>query len=336
MSKDDMYTFHEIAGNEILKKSLQNAIVKGKTSHAYIFNGGEGMGKTLFAKTVAKTMQCEVVGANPCCTCVSCRTFDSMNNPDVFYVEPSTRKSIGVDDIREQVSRNIEIKPYKHKYKIFIIKNAHLMTPAAQNALLKTIEEPVGYGVFLLTSESIMNFLPTIISRSVVLKLRPLPDKSVKEKLIEAGVMPESADIFSAYARGSIGKAMRLKDDTQFSEIRELVFKTVSEKSRNITYEAFNAAKEYEPYKENIHDVLDIMFVWLRDVLVYKTTLDMHLIIEKSRTPHIKKEAGLLDEKSLFKKLDAVLNTGKILKHNANFGMAMDMLMIELKDGRAH
>ena len=326
-----MYTFEEIAGNELIKKNLQNAILRETASHAYILDGDAGMGKTLIVRTIAKTMQCESEGTTPCCVCVSCRIFDSLNHPDIVYVAPASRKSIGVDDIREQVSRSIETRPYKYKYKIFIIENACTMTPAAQNALLKTIEEPVGYGVFLLTSENIMSFLPTVLSRCVVLKLKPLADSVVIKYLQDLGFSEKDVQEISAYSRGNIGKALKLKDDEQFYQIKELVFKTVAKDGNHIAVDAFKAAGEYDSFKESIQDVLDMLYIWYRDVLVYKSTGEIRFLIEKGSVIHIKKAAARLSEKSILNKLNAIFESGVKLKYNANFGMTINMLMMELK-----
>ena len=330
-----MYSFDDMIGNGPIIESIRNAIARKKTAHAYIIGGGEGAGKTMLAKTIAKTMQCENNSADgkadPCMCCVSCRTFDSGNHPDVVYVASAARKSIGVDDVREQIGERIMIKPYKYEYKIFIIKDAHTMTPAAQNALLKTLEEPAGYGVFLLTSSNLAGLIPTVLSRSAVLKLRPVADELIRDHLIGAGFTREEADVCSACVRGSVGTALKRRNDERFAAARELVFETVLTHDRSVCG-AFTAAARCEPYKDMITDILDMFYVLYRDILVYKVTGDMSRIIERGRADEIAAAAGGTSVRSLIKKLGAVTNTGAMLRYNVNFMMAVNMLARDIME----
>src|SRR5699024_725727 len=121
-------------------------------------------------------------GTEPCGHCRSCSAFDSGNHPDIVYVRP-TKKTLGVDDVREQILENVSLKQYRYRYKIYIVEQADTMTVQAQNALLKTLEEPPAYAVFLLLAENQTAFLPTILSRTVTLHIRPLPDTMVADYL---------------------------------------------------------------------------------------------------------------------------------------------------------
>jgi len=139
-------------------------------SHAQILVGEPGNVRAL-AKKIAKGINCinaGVQGSNmeePCGQCISCRVFETGNHPDTFYVKKTKQNSIGVDDVREQIIQPMSTKPFGYKYKVFIIDKAETLTPAAQSALLKTIEEPAPYGFFLFTAPHTHNFLPTILSR---------------------------------------------------------------------------------------------------------------------------------------------------------------------------
>ena len=152
-----MYSFEEIVGHKEIIEGLQQGIKSKKVSHSYIFDGIEGIGKKTLAYAYAKTLQCLKEGISPCNECISCRSFDSGNHPDVFFIK-SEKKNLGVDEIREGILKEMEIKPYKYKYKIFIVENADNMTVQAQNALLKTIEEPPAYGIIILFLPIMNNF----------------------------------------------------------------------------------------------------------------------------------------------------------------------------------
>ena len=329
-----MYTFGDIVGNGPIINNLKNAIKRGEAAHAYIIAGGGGYGKMTLAKTAAKALQCENrgEGAEPCLACVSCRTFDSNNHPDVFYVVPTNRKSVGVDDVREQIGENIKTKPYRYKYKIFIIKDADTMTPAAQNALLKTLEEPAGYGIFLLTGANLAGFLPTVLSRSVVLKLRPADTEDIKNYLAGAGFTREEAELYSAYARGSVGKALKYRGDENFAAARDAARKILSEAlspgAVKLAHEAFAAAELLEPFKDDIKEVLGVMQILLRDMLVYKTTGDESALTERGLAGFIIECAGGAGVKELLKKLGAVNDAYVKLRYNANFSMTMDVMTL--------
>lgn len=143
-----------------------------KMGHAYIFEGENKTAVRERALAFAKGLNCERENANACGVCHSCRVFDSGNHPDTIYVRGTKQSGIGVDDVREQIVLPAAVKPFKYKYKIFIAENADTLTPQAQNALLKTIEEPAPYGVFLFLAPNTFNFLPTVLSRCVVKKIR--------------------------------------------------------------------------------------------------------------------------------------------------------------------
>ncbi|MCL2215843.1 MAG: hypothetical protein FWB91_02360 [Defluviitaleaceae bacterium] len=170
-------------------------------SHAYIFEG-EGREAAL---NFAKGLNCVLSESSPCGECLSCRTFDSFNHPDTIFVSGTKQKGIGVGDVREQVLMPMAHKPFKYKYKVFIVDKAETLTPAAQNALLKTIEEPAPYGFFLFIAAHSFNFLPTMLSRCVLKKVRGgngfSPHAPDLESLAEdIAAKAEGADIYDAFA----------------------------------------------------------------------------------------------------------------------------------------
>ena len=171
-----MAEFKDIVGHKQIIEHLQNAIRMGKISHAYILNGENNAGKMMLAESFATALQCESGDANPCMKCRSCHQSMEHNQPDIIYVTHEKPNIISVDDIRHQLNNDIVIKPYSSKYKVYIIDEAEKMNIQAQNALLKTIEEPPSYAVILLLTTNADSFLPTILSRCITLNL-----KTVKE-----------------------------------------------------------------------------------------------------------------------------------------------------------
>ena len=200
-----MAKFQNIIGQEQIKEHLQNALSTGKVSHAYIINGERFSGKEYIAKIFAMALQCERDGIEPCQECHSCRQALSDNQPDIIRVTHEKPGSIGVDDIRAQINGDIAIKPYSSPRKIYIVNEAEKMTVQAQNALLKTLEEPPAYAVILLLTTNVNAFLPTILSRCVVLNMKPVADEKVKKYLMEELQVPDyKADVCVAFARGNV------------------------------------------------------------------------------------------------------------------------------------
>lgn len=217
-----MAKFADIIGQEQLKEHIQNAIASNKVSHAYIINGERNAGKEFIARIFAMTLQCEKGGKEPCNECHSCKQALSHNQPDIVYVSHEKPNSIGVEDIRGQINNDIGIKPYSSPRKIYIMNEGEKMTPQAQNALLKTLEEPPEYAVILILTDNVEGLLPTIISRCVVLNMKPVPDKLVKKYLMEElGVPDYKANICVAFARGNIGKAKLLASSEEFEKVKD-------------------------------------------------------------------------------------------------------------------
>lgn len=326
-----MYTFEEIVGNEHIIKNLQTSIYNNKLSHAYIIDGAVGSGKKLLGNTIAKTLQCQKEGITPCCECISCKSFDSYNHPDVIYVKPTKTKAIGVEDIRTQISSTLEIKPYKYKYKIFIIEDADTMTVQAQNALLKTIEEPPSYAVFLLLSTNFNSFLETILSRCVVIKIKALGENIIKEYIQGHFDIDENlARLYSVFSRGAIGQAEKIAASKEFIDRRtEIINLLISIKSKDVI-SVFEAQKQLEVYKEDIDHILDIFYMWYRDVMVLKSTENDKYVIQKDKIEQLKLVASQLTYNSIFGALDIIEDTRYKLSRNANFSLAIELMLLKI------
>ena len=201
-----MQEVEKVLGHEEVIRHLQNAVAMDQVSHSYIFAGEKGSGKKLLAKLFAMTLQCEKHGKEPCLQCGSCKKAMNRNHPDIIYVSHLKPNSIGIEDIREQLIADVEIKPYTGPYKIYIVDEAEKMTVQAQNALLKTIEEPPAYAVILLLANNNTSLLPTITSRCVTLNFKPVRDDLIKSYLMEELHVPDyQAEVSVAFAQGNVG-----------------------------------------------------------------------------------------------------------------------------------
>ena len=325
-----MYTFEEIRGNTPLVEQLRRSAASGRSSHAYLFLGGAGAGKRLIANTFAKALQCEGEKRH-CDSCKSCHAFNHGNHPDVIYFQPlKNGKTYTIEDVREQLLETVDLKPFQYEKKIYIIEKADTLNIQSQNALLKTLEEPPAHAVFLLLAERAEAFLPTILSRVVVMKIRPLSAETIADYLMQAGHLAEESHILSAYAQGRIGQALELVEDEGFREMRQDILGKLEALPSMSEGEAYLLAKDLEGYKNDLR-FLDIMELWYRDLLTAKSLREEGYLIQRDKKDAIfraaKEPAALLAKKA------AAVRTARMrLAQNANFRLTMEVMLMDLKE----
>lgn len=328
-----MAGFKDIVGQEQIKEHFQNAIAMDKVSHAYIINGELGAGKEFIAEVFAMTLQCEAGGQEPCGECHSCKQALSKNHPDIIHVTHEKPNSIGVDDIRVQVNNDMEIKPYSGAKKIYIINEGEKMTAQAQNALLKTLEEPPAYGIIIILTTNVESLLPTIVSRCVVLNMRPVEDDKVKEFLMSTLHIPDyKAEVCAAFARGNIGKAKALATSEDFDKIKEEAVTLMKYIQDMEIAEIVAAIKKITEYKLDVNSYLDILSIWYRDVLLFKATKDANHLIFKEEIQYIKKAAGRCSYEGVEDIMEALDKAKARLNANVNFDLTMELLLLMIKE----
>lgn len=328
-----MRGFNEIIGHEQIIEHLQNAITMDKVSHAYILNGPDKSGKKMLAEAFAAALQCEKGGNEPCLECHSCKQAASRNQPDIIYVRHEKPNTISVDDIRSQLNNDIGVKPYSSKHKIYIIDEAEKMNQQAQNALLKTIEEPPAYAVILLLTTNASTFLPTILSRCVTLNIKVVPDEKIKKYLMSDYQIPDyQAEVCVAFAQGNVGKAIQLASSDDFNEMKSSALQLIKRLKEIDLYEMTAAIKQISEYKLEINDYFDLMMVWYRDVLYFKATSDVNGLIFKDEVYDIKRQA----EKSSYSGVEMIieaLQKAKLrLNANVNFDLVIELLLLTIKE----
>ena len=328
-----MGTFKDVVGHKDIINYIRNAVREDKVSHAYILNGERGAGKKMLADLFAATLLCEKGGPDPCNECHSCRQAESGNHPDIIKVTHEKPNSISVDDIREQVNNTIMIKPYQGPYKVYIIPQADMMTPQAQNALLKTIEEPPEYAVILLLTSNIDSLLPTIRSRCVRLDLKVVDDGLVKKYLMEHLQVPDyQAEIDASYAQGSIGKAKEAATSQEFADMTANALKILKYANSMEVYELTEAIKTLTADKNNINDYLDIFQFWFRDVLMFKATREIDNLVFKQEINFIREQASERSYENIEKILEALEKTKVRLRANVNLELALELLFLTIRE----
>ena len=278
-------------------------------------------------------LQCESEGREPCQECHSCRQALSDNQPDIIRVTHEKPGSIGVDDIRSQINGDIAIKPYSSRYKIYIMNEAEKMTVQAQNALLKTLEEPPAYAVILLLTTNVNSLLQTILSRCVVLNMKPVSDELVKNFLMTQMQVPDyKAEVCVAFARGNIGKAKLLAVSEDFEKVKEEALSLLKYVHEMDITEMIAAIKNISEYKLDVGDYLDILSIWYRDVLLFKATSDANSLVFKEEIGNIRKVAGRTSYEGIESVLHALSRAKSRLEANVNFELTMELLLLEIKE----
>ena len=310
-----MAKFADIIGQEQLKEHIQNAITSNKVSHAYIINGERNAGKEFIARIFAMTLQCEKGGTEPCNECHSCKQTRSHNQPDIVYISHEKPNSIGVEDIRGQINNDIGIKPYSSPRKIYIMK------------------EPPEYAVIMILTDNVEALLPTIISRCVVLHMKPVSDKLVKQYLMEElGVPDYKANICVAFARGNIGKAKLLASSEEFEKVKDEAITLVKYINDMEIHEIVKAIKKIMEYKLDVNDYLDILTVWYRDVLLFKATKDMNSLVFKNEIQQIRRVADRSTYEGIETIVSALQQAKRRLEANVNFDLTMELMLLTIKE----
>jgi len=341
-------SFADIVGQEAAKSLLKNAAKTGNHSHAYIFSGEKGSGKMMLAEAFALLMQCQEPGEDACGQCHSCKQTLSRNNPDVIYVSREEGKSaISVDLVRERIVNDIDIKPYSNNYKIYIVDEAERMNEQAQNAILKTIEEPPEYAIIILLTTNHNAFLQTIRSRCVLIQMKTVSTESIKKILQEKyNSVDYQSEMVASFAQGNVGKAIVLMSDSNFNEVKDRVVALCKRASKMDEQQILDEVKfikeENDRDKKNkdsdekfqgfVEQMLDLVTLWFRDVLLYKATRDDTYLLFKENTFDIQEQAQTCSYHGLNEIIDGVADTRARLFANVNFELTISLFIHVVKE----
>lgn len=325
--------FETVIGQDLIKDHFISAIENKKVNHAYIISADRAAGKEYIASIFARALQCETGKSNPCEECHSCKMALSGNHPDIIRVTHEKPNVISVEDVREQINNTVDLKPYSGKYKVYIMNEAEKMTIQAQNALLKTLEEPPEYVVILLLTTNVNMLLQTIQSRCVVLNMKSVPDALIKDFLMNEYQVPSyKADICVAFARGNVGKARLLAISEEFDKVRENAVSLLKNIGEMDLSEVSAAIKQITEYKFDANDYFDIMAVWYRDVLMFKATGDADDVTFKDEVQAIKKAASKSTYEGIETIVEALDKAKARLTANVNFDLTMELLFLTIKE----
>ncbi|MCB0221909.1 MAG: DNA polymerase III subunit gamma/tau [Chrysiogenetes bacterium] len=209
-------SFDEVAGQEHVTRTLQNAIKSGRLAHAYLFSGSRGVGKTSIARILAKAINCEKnKDGSPCNKCSSCEEITAGTSVDVIEIDAASNR--GIDSVRE-LREGVRYAPARSKFKVYIIDEVHMLTKEAWNALLKTLEEPPDHAIFLFATTEVHKVLPTILSRVQRFDFRRLTPQGISEQITKVlkdekiGLSDEAIQLVARLSEGGMRDALSLLD----------------------------------------------------------------------------------------------------------------------------
>ena len=304
--------FEKIKGQNFAKKYLTNSIKSNMVSHAYMFEGPNGIGKNTMARELAAILL---------------EMENLFNSPDYIEIKPDGN-SIKIAQIRKLQS-DILVKPYK-SYKIYVIDEAQKMTVEAQNALLKTLEEPPKYAIIILITDNKESLLDTIKSRCEIIKFTPIPMQEVASYLTMNGIDSKRASLLANFSRGSMKKAIELSESEEFHLMREEVQKYVETFLNGNLIEIMDIQSSIEKYKDQITNVLELLINYFRDIMMVKENVDNSMIINLDRLIFVKNMSNKTTYSQLSKIIDIIEETKNKLRSNCNFNISIQVMTLNI------
>lgn len=340
--------FDELVGQEAIKQTLENSLKIQKISHAYLFSGPRGTGKTSVARLFAKALNCEKGNGEICNECSNCRAINEGSHPDVIEIDAASNS--GVDEVRELIEK-VKYAPIQGKYKVYIIDEVHMMTNSAFNALLKTLEEPPSYVVFILCTTEPYKLLPTILSRCQRYEFKKIADAELKKLIThvlkEEGVSAtnDAINLIVELANGGARDSLSLLDQVisyAGSNIEEedviKMFGLVSSQDKIRLLENIkdgNTLKVLKTYDEFIIRNIDLsrlvneLLTLLKDSLVYLKTRDKSLITS-SKEEDAKEIMLKFDESELLSYIDLLLKCQNEFKTTSDPNFLFEIYLLKL------
>ena len=294
-------SFQDIKGHDNIVRLFKKELGSGKTASSYLFFGPESAGKTQFAKTLAKALNCLNLKDDSCDKCLFCNKIDNNHHPDVSWVETEEGKdAISIEQIRE-LQRQINLKPYEGRTKVFIIKESHRMTMDGANCLLKTLEEPPENSVIILITSRVDEVLATVRSRCKKVKFDALELKLRIELLKKQGFNNDETLFLSRLANSGISISADSEGKKEFG-----IFEY-----RNRIVDEFNSQKTlldegsfiFGESKERMKFAISILESWFRDIMILKAGGPQSILINADR----KEELKALKEKFSLAELEDIL-----------------------------
>ena len=325
-----MNDWSSVQGHEQIKNDLRQLLAEKRLPHALLFTGIEGIGKNLTAKVLAKVLFCSGE-EKPCNICPSCRAFNAQNHPDFYYLEPEGKaNNIKIEQIRQMQSQ-IALSPYLADKRVVIINDAETMNEAAENSLLKTLEEPTGDVVFILVTANKDLLLPTILSRCMKLYFAPLSEDEIKIILkSKYAVNEDKATVIAKLSGGSMKRVISFLDDDNFNlcqNAMDFLSKDLNAKDIWQISDEFSAMD-----KAKIKQWADFLQMIIRDLLLLQAGADDNLLYNRDKKDVLDKLIVNFSLNRLFNCQNLIENLVKRLSSNADLKLMMQDFMLSWRE----
>ncbi|MGQ0793621.1 MAG: DNA polymerase III subunit delta' [Deltaproteobacteria bacterium] len=328
--------FSQLIGNESQKISLLRAVREGRVSHAYLFYGLDGVGKKLFAFEFAKALNClrPLEQASEPCLCQSCRKIEKSIHPDVFLVKSQGSRDIKIDQIRQEVEERVALRPFEGRFKVAIVDQAERMNPNAQNAFLKTLEEPPPDSVIILVSSKPESLLATIRSRCQPVEFGALAERDIVREVAKRGALgEEEIKIAAKLSGGSLAKALAL-DAGALSSRREIILK-LSGINPNRASDVIGLAefllKQGEEDADSLEFIFEVVAMWLRDLLLLKIGFGTEDLSNEDLAGVCQRVAEKWTRRNILDKIEALEAVRyAVFRANANKQIALQNLLLKI------
>lgn len=237
-------TFKSVVGQHALVNTLKNAVKSGRLAHSYLFCGQRGVGKTTMARIFAKAINCEHLTADgePCNECESCRAFNEQRSLNIIELDAASNNS--VDDIR-QLTDQVLVPPVTGRYRVFIVDEVHMLSAAAFNAFLKTLEEPPKYVIFILATTERQKILPTILSRCQKYDFQRITPSDIAEQLKYVAdhegytTEPEALNVIAQKADGAMRDALSIFDQVAAASMGNITYRAAIDNLNVLDYDYY-------------------------------------------------------------------------------------------------
>ena len=320
--------FSQIIGHQQPLAMLRQALSNGRLHHAYLFVGAEGVGKKTIAFGIAKAVHCEIENGDFCGNCANCARIQDANHPDVRIIEPlAGKKEISIQQVRE-LQKELSFRSFSGKKKIAILDPATLMNLSAQNALLKTLEEPPEESLLILIVSNTGELLPTLRSRCLRLTFGPLARYLVSGFLASRkGTKSDLADFLAAMSMGSLGAVLDIDAEKWLAGRRHWVERLYSLRSGDYR-EAMGNAEILADNREDCSRFLEWAETWYRDVLVYRLTRDAQNIVNLDMLSQIQEQSAGFTMERILSQLSETMGAVGRIQRNLNRRMVLEKLLL--------
>jgi DNA polymerase III subunit delta' len=319
--------FSEIVGHEKQSENLRLSLLNGRLHHAYLFIGPDGIGKRTLGLAMAQAIHCAELENDFCGGCGACRAIQAGNHADVRVVEPiSNKKDISIQQVRE-LEKALSLRSFSGRQKVAIIDPATLMNWAAQNALLKTLEEPPQGCVLILIASNAGGLLPTVRSRAFALSFGPLPQQLIVDFLIRKGKTREQAEFLAGLAMGSLGTVSKIDKEKMIEKRLEWMKTLVSLRAGDYRA-ALNAAEALAGNREETLKFLEWAGLWYRDLLSFRIAHTPNQVVNIDMLAQIEEQSAAMEEDDLFSLLSKTDEASQLIQRNLNRRMVLEDLLL--------